>query len=264
MNDAIINKNGIRIGCVMKRGGKCMNWIHLKCFRVPSIVWNNLSDPHDYELSSAELRSMNGLFQGLDGLNGRQTILVVNHLTNKNYWETKQGPKDHPVQVNNGNIDNKENNLNTGNVKVSLSPEFRFKERYRFSIPRAKRRKFNCLRGKTFVLNGVFPEVGGGTRSLLGKEKLKCILESFGGAVSSTLTSLTSYLVTGQERKCASLDFPLDVMIDSLILRTLMIFLLANQSQCYAAKQKNILIIDLPYLEQLISGKLDCGQTFNH
>ena len=42
----------------------------------------------------------------------------------------------------------------------------------------------NALAGKTFVLTGVFPEVGGGKGLELGKARMKACIESFGGRVT--------------------------------------------------------------------------------
>jgi hypothetical protein len=38
----------------------------------------------------------------------------------------------------------------------------------------------NSLQGKTFVLTGTFPEVGGGAGLTLGKGKVKRMIQSFG------------------------------------------------------------------------------------
>jgi NAD-dependent DNA ligase len=109
---------------------------------------------------------------------------------------------------------NKENTLNTRStsvVKAEVPLSQRLNKRNRFSFPKPDSRgaKVGCLENSIFVLNGHFPEVGGGTRSSMGKEKLNRIIESFGGAVSSTLTSKTSYLIVGHERKYSSSDLSL-------------------------------------------------------
>ena len=55
------------------------------------------------------------------------------------------------------------------------------------------------LKGLTFVLSGIFPEIGGGVGLNIGKEKLKKMLQSFGGRVTSSVTSKTSFLIAGKE-----------------------------------------------------------------
>lgn len=202
-HDAKIETNDIRIGCISKPRSKKQDWIHLKCFRVPRNVWKDLTDPYNYQLSCAELRSNNALFQGFENLNRQQMTLVVNHITNMSNWENKQYSKETQFVTKYVDGDNKENISNAATTNVSFSDKYRLKEKYRFLVPKPGSRgsKVDCLKKKIFVLNGFFPEVGGGTGSSLGKVKLKSIIESFGGTVTSTLTSNTSCMVMGRERK---------------------------------------------------------------
>jgi hypothetical protein len=55
-----------------------------------------------------------------------------------------------------------------------------------------------CLEGKTFVLSGIFPEIGGGAGLNLGKDRLKAMIQSFGGRVTSAISGKTSFLVIGR------------------------------------------------------------------
>jgi hypothetical protein len=55
-----------------------------------------------------------------------------------------------------------------------------------------------ALAGKTFVLTGVFPEVGGGAGLSLGKGKVKAMIESFGGRVTGSISGKTHVLVVGK------------------------------------------------------------------
>lgn len=55
------------------------------------------------------------------------------------------------------------------------------------------------LSGYTFVLTGIFPEIGGGAGLNLGKEKLKQMITSFGGRCTSAISGKTSFLVVGKE-----------------------------------------------------------------
>jgi hypothetical protein len=45
-----------------------------------------------------------------------------------------------------------------------------------------------ALRDKAVVLTGIFPEVGGGCGLNLGKDKVKSIVESFGGKVTGSIS----------------------------------------------------------------------------
>ena len=55
------------------------------------------------------------------------------------------------------------------------------------------------LAGKTIVLSGVFPEVGGGAGLSLGKERTTAMLASFGARVTSSVSGKTDVLLVGKE-----------------------------------------------------------------
>ncbi len=50
----------------------------------------------------------------------------------------------------------------------------------------------NFLKGMTFVLSGIFIEVGGGDDDSIGVENLKSMIESFGGKVTTRFSKNTS------------------------------------------------------------------------
>ena len=55
----------------------------------------------------------------------------------------------------------------------------------------------NAFSGKTFVLTGVFPEVGGGSGLNLGKDRVKAMIQSFGGRVTGSVSGKTDYVLVG-------------------------------------------------------------------
>jgi len=55
------------------------------------------------------------------------------------------------------------------------------------------------LSGITCVLTGVFPEVGGGADLNLGKDRVKAMVESFGGRVTGSISGRTDILIVGKE-----------------------------------------------------------------
>ncbi|KAI8840161.1 hypothetical protein BJ741DRAFT_598110, partial [Chytriomyces cf. hyalinus JEL632] len=55
------------------------------------------------------------------------------------------------------------------------------------------------LAGKTIVLTGTFPEMGGGCGLNTGKDRLKAMCESFGARVTSAVSGKTNLLIVGQE-----------------------------------------------------------------
>lgn len=65
-------------------------------------------------------------------------------------------------------------------------------------VPGVNGAQTDALVGKTFVLTGTFPEVGGGSGLNLGKEKVKAMIERFGGRMTTAVSGNTDYLVVGQ------------------------------------------------------------------
>ena len=59
--------------------------------------------------------------------------------------------------------------------------------------------KAHALSGKTVVLTGTFPEVGGGAGLSLGKERVARMVESFGGRVTTAISGKTDCLLVGKE-----------------------------------------------------------------
>ena len=52
--------------------------------------------------------------------------------------------------------------------------------------------KAGSLKGKTFCLTGIFPEVGGGQGLNLGKDKVTQIITKFGGKVTSAISGVST------------------------------------------------------------------------
>lgn len=71
----------------------------------------------------------------------------------------------------------------------------------KFVIPRpgVNGAEAGCYEGKRFVLTGVFPEVGGGAGLNLGKDRVKAMIEDFGGKVTGSISGKTNFLVVGRE-----------------------------------------------------------------
>ena len=74
------------------------------------------------------------------------------------------------------------------------------RKKARFVMPVAGRdgASANSLSGMTFVLTGIFPSVGGGTGLKLGKDRLKRMIQTFGGRVTSAISGKTNVLVVGK------------------------------------------------------------------
>ena len=70
-----------------------------------------------------------------------------------------------------------------------------------FSVPRPGQGLCapGALRGKTVVLTGIFPELGGGAGLDLGKARARALVESFGGRVTSSVSGRTDALLVGKD-----------------------------------------------------------------
>ena len=85
------------------------------------------------------------------------------------------------------------------NVRESMSHELVSQvfhpERQTFvmPVPGMNGAKAGSLKGKTFVLTGVFPEVGGGQGLNLGKDKVETMITSFGGTVTSAISGMYAH-----------------------------------------------------------------------
>jgi BRCT domain type II-containing protein len=60
-------------------------------------------------------------------------------------------------------------------------------------VPGMNGAKACSLKGKTFVLTGIFPEVGGGQGLNLGKDKVETMITSFGGTVTSAISGMYAH-----------------------------------------------------------------------
>lgn len=79
--------------------------------------------------------------------------------------------------------------------------------------------------GQRFVLTGLFPELGGGSGLNYGKDKMKALIENFGGRVTGAVSGKTNFVVVGKDpgaskvTKATSKSIPL---IDLLALNRVM------------------------------------------
>lgn len=72
--------------------------------------------------------------------------------------------------------------------------------------PGANGAKKDSLKGQRFVLTGVFPTLGGGDGLTLGKDKLKKLITSFGGAVTGSMSGKTNYVIVGEDPGAKKLE----------------------------------------------------------
>jgi hypothetical protein len=197
-----IEKGEIRVGSMDPLSGGYGRWNHLKCWRVPSKVWLGLTDPDDPAQVAKALLSMNEvLLCGFSELSEEEKNAFVAHVTEKNE---------------NGEYANwaKLVKRKKKNDAALVAPETAQPSDSREVVPQGyhvPRRRFvppvpgkdgaiaGALAGKTVVLTGIFPEAGGGSGLKLGCAKVKSMIESFGGRVTSSVSGKTDLLIVGKE-----------------------------------------------------------------
>ena len=70
-----------------------------------------------------------------------------------------------------------------------------------FIIPKVTKKNRHKLKGETFVSTGIFPELGGGAGINMGKERLRQMIESFGGIYKDHMSKKdTTFLIEGKEK----------------------------------------------------------------
>jgi hypothetical protein len=109
-----------------------------------------------------------------------------------------------------GNVGNEatapSSSLSSSSMQVKLEqpssavvkPDTHARDRFVMPAVGANGAQSGFLNGKTIVITGIFPEVGGGAGLNLGKDKLKAMVEAFGGKVTGTVSGRTNILIVGQ------------------------------------------------------------------
>jgi hypothetical protein len=234
LKDDCIEKDELRVGWMNMESGSYQNWVHLKCWRVPNRVWLGLPDPakcQDVHVFAAALKCMGAvLLSGLGELSDGELRAVVRFCMNKANWARKVELKDrHAIASSAGASSSGSSSAvakagrtsgpssSSGGAAPSLalvpaavaatgavsgvgssSDKLVASNRFRIPVPGRDGRP-NSLAGKTIVLSGIFPEVGGGAGLSLGKERTTAMLVSFGGRVTSSVSGKTDVLLVGKE-----------------------------------------------------------------
>lgn len=237
---ARIEKNSIRVGSLDDMSGGYGRWHHLECWRVPSRVWGGLTNPESPEQVLEDLLCMDEvLLTGLSSLTVEEQLVFVEHVMNQDHWAKKYNRKNMKPPPDVAAIRKQQAEKAADSVpSESFSPtkstalvSASAPPKQHFEIPRPGVNGAipDCLEGKTFVLTGVFPEIGGGKGLNLGKDKCKGMIESFGGRVTSAVSGKTNYLVVGKD---------------------------PGASKVSKAMERSIPLIDVKALQDLMLGKM--------
>jgi hypothetical protein len=204
--DPLIAKFGIRIGSLDDVSGQYGRWIHLECWRVPSRIW--LGIPRGCtELQQLKdiISSMNEvLFCGFESLPDAEKDVVLFYIINENNWARLQ--KSNVQKGQSAPLKNILNDFDYNNVDKVIKHEIdgtnekqvSSSKKFLIPIPGKNGAIKNFLNGKTIVLTGLFPEIGGGVGLQVGKERLRKMCEAFGAKVTSSVSGKTNILLVGK------------------------------------------------------------------
>ena len=214
-----IDQGAVRFGSIDPESGTYTRWIHLDCWRVPMKIWKGVPDPDkckDVNQFISAIGSMNEvLICGFNELSLEDKLSIVAKVMSKENWARETKPKNiDPVKneaarplTNYGQSSSYSSGVPSSThvtslvsvpVKstnaVTIAPN-----RFIVPVPGRDGAVSNILQGKTIVLTGIFPELGGGEGLNLGKDRCKMMCESFGGKVTSAVSGKTNILVVGKE-----------------------------------------------------------------
>lgn len=208
-----IEKGELRCGWLDQNSGAYGGWTHLDCWRVPSRIWLGIPDPEtcddDAKIISALVHMNHVTFCGLSELNAHEVSAVMSHIKNKENWAKLSKPKkkkvkqspDYVASIPNLEMSNKDIVVSAV-ISSDLVPRSTAvvptRERFVEPFPGKNGAIAGALKGKTVVLTGVFPEIGGGAGLSLGKAKVKAMIERFGGKCTSAISGRTNILIVGK------------------------------------------------------------------
>jgi NAD-dependent DNA ligase len=199
-----IAKNDVRIGSIDEKTGSHSRWVHLNCWRVPSKIWLGVPNPEecdDPKMFEQALLSMNEvLISGVSELTPDSKQAFVEYVMNKENWAKLVKRK--PQKKDDGDealteVEKQEKKAKESAVVIhgKHKPSVVFV----IPVPGKNGALANMLEGKTVVMTGTFPEVGGGAGLNLGKDKVKRMVEAFGGRVTSAVSGKTDILIVGKD-----------------------------------------------------------------
>ena len=197
--DPSIGRGEIRVGSMDELSGAYGRWNHLACWRVPSKMWMGLPDPEecdDPEQFEKALVSMNEvLLCGFSALPRENKAAMIEHVMDKENWAKKVTRR----EKNDAAIVPVAASSEAGNGKELVREGYHVaREHFVPPVP-GKDGVAGALEGKTVVLTGIFPEVGGGKGLNLGKAKVKAMVELFGGRVTGSVSGRTDILIIGKD-----------------------------------------------------------------
>ena len=169
-----IEKGEIRFGSMDVEAGAYGRWRHLKCWRVPASIWMGMPDPESSareDIVAAIVRMQQVAFCGFTELSEADQDLVVDYMMDKSNWARRtKNSKAAGGGAGGAAAGDAEADEAGGGAGGSALPPPPSKALVTqggpggaFVVPRPGMNGAlaNALASKTFVVTGVFPELGG-------------------------------------------------------------------------------------------------------
>lgn len=134
--------------------------------------------------------------------------------------------------------------LTEASQKVTIPEE----DKPTFVVPKVTKKNRHKLKGQTFVSTGIFPELGGGAGINIGKERLRKMIESFGGTYKDHLSKKdTTFLIEGKNKGKEKSQKAYDWQIPKMSLHELKMYIedVANDANDVVANDANDVVTDV-------------------
>jgi len=204
VEDTVIALGTVRFGSMNEEAGSYGRWHHLRCWRVPASIWLGLPDASctDPALFEAALVGMQRVvFVGYTELSEENKRTVVAFVMDSKNWARRIKKSTTKLPFGSAAAAGECGGEPAAAEPVSQALVATGGRGGAFIVPRLGMNGAlaGALQGQTFVVTGIFPELGGGSGLDLGKAKCKAMVEAFGGKVTGSISGKTSYLIVGKQ-----------------------------------------------------------------
>lgn len=193
-----IEAGEIRVGSMVLETGTYGRWTSLKHWRVPSSVWTGIDGIQDEEFDKVKkaLNDMDGLVLcGFTDLDEEGKQAVAERVCNPENHAKKERKDKKKITIDSmferGIVAQKKEAEKETKTSMVVKPRS-FTTNTSAIVPEQQ------LKGKTIVLTGVFPEMGGGVGLSFGKGGVEEWILSLGGKVTGSVSKKTSILLVGE------------------------------------------------------------------
>lgn len=212
-----IDKGELRIGKLNEDYGSYGKFCKIHCFSWDAMF--SFLDTFDFGKRKTWkkmqdcMESMDGLYIcGFTLLRPKDKKKVATLLLHA--WKSKKGTKKRAVEeqvtvskkrktLKQGKQEKQDAIATTSTDLTEASQEVTIPEEDKptFVVPKVTKKNRYKLKGQTFVSTGIFPELGGGTGINIGKERLRQMIESFGGTYKDHMSKKdTTFLIEGKNK----------------------------------------------------------------